>query len=59
MITFVVIVFSVLLTIGVAIFVWNAWDTLMTLQEIDRLTPREFFMEEYNKIKSQREELTK
>jgi hypothetical protein len=56
---FVVIVFSVLLTIGVAVFTYNAYDTLMVLQEIDRLTPREFFMEEYHKIKSQRESLTK
>lgn len=56
MITFVVIVFSVILTIGLAIFVWNAYETLMVLQEIDRLTPREFFMEEYRKVKSQRKD---
>jgi hypothetical protein len=59
MTAFVVIVFSILITIGIAIFAFNALDTLMTLQEIDRLTPSESFMEEYHKIKSQREELTK
>ena len=56
---FVVIVCSIVMTVAGAILAYGAYDTVMTLQEIDKVPPGELFMMEYHKIKSQREALTK
>jgi hypothetical protein len=56
---FVVIMCSVVMTVAGAILAYCAYDTVMTIREIDKVSPRELFMMEYYKIKSQREALTK
>jgi hypothetical protein len=47
------------MTVTGAILAYGAYDTVMTLQEIDKVPPGELFMMEYHRIKGEREANTK
>ncbi len=56
---FVTVLFLIPVSAAVAILTYIIYDSFVTIKEINRVPPDQVFLEEYQKIKSSRENGTK